>query len=139
MLRSGKSEGFSDTNVVYPELSFQVCGALFDAHNKVGRFCNEKQYSDAIEEALKNKGLKYEREKILPISFDGENKGRNIVDFLIDDKIILEIKAKQLLTRDDYYQTKRYLIALNKKLAILVNMRKYAVIPKRILNSQVDV
>jgi len=70
----------------------------------------------------------------LPESFRGGRKGRNRIDFLIDDKIILEIKCKRFLDKDDYYQTQRYLHAFNKKLAILVNFRDQRVKPRRILN-----
>jgi len=122
-------------SVIHPELSFLVNGILFDTRKKLGIFCNEKQYCDHIEQLLKEKGISYEREFVLPESFEGEQKGRNKVDFLIDDKIVLEIKAKKSLVKDDYYQTQRYLIATNKQLAILINMRQYSVTPKRILNN----
>ena len=82
--------------------------------------------------------IKYKREKILPPSFEGESKGRNRIDFLVDDKIILEIKAKRVLDREDYYQVKRYLIGLNRKLAILVNFHQKRLNLKRILNSSVS-
>lgn len=119
----------------FPELSYQITGILFAVHNELGRFCNEKQYADAIEKHLQENGLKYEREKTLLPSFDGEAMGRNKVDFLIDDAVILELKAKRILTKEDYYQTKRYLAALHKKLGILVNFQQKYITPKRILSS----
>jgi len=125
------------TKVVFPELSYKINGILYKAHNELGRFCNEKQYGDFIEKLLKEEKIKYEREKILPESFDGEYKGRNKLDFIIDDKIILELKAKRVLPREDYYQARRYLEALNLKLAMLVNFRDKYLKPKRILNSKV--
>ncbi len=125
------------TNLVYPELSYKITGVLFDTHNSLGRFCNEQQYSDFLEDNLKKMKIKYEREKILPKSFEEEQKGRNRIDFLIEDKIILEIKAKRIVLREDYYQVKRYLIAFNKKLGLLVNFRDKYIRPKRILNSSV--
>lgn len=122
-------------DLIYPELSYKIGGILFSAHNQLGQFCNEKQYCDFIEKYFKEAGLKYEREKVLPPSFENESEGRNKVDFLVEDKIILEAKAKRLITNEDYYQVKRYLVALNKKLGILVNFRKKYITPKRILNS----
>ena len=121
--------------LIYPELSYKINGVLFAVHNELGQFCNEKQYSDLIENYLKESNLKYEREKILPPSFRNESKGRNKIDFLIEDKIILELKAKRFLNNEDYYQTKRYLAALNKKLGIIVNFRRKFITPKRVLNS----
>ncbi|VVA43568.1 conserved hypothetical protein [Candidatus Roizmanbacteria bacterium] len=124
------------SNIIYPDLSYKINGILFKVHNELGKYCNEKQYCDSIEEHLKELKLDYEREKILPISFEGENKGRNKVDFLIENTIILEIKAKRFTSREDYYQARRYLNALNKKMCLLVNFHSEYIKPKRILNSQ---
>ncbi len=121
--------------IIYPDLSYTLCGILFDVHNELGRYNNEKQYYDLIGSSLNKKNIRFEREKILPISFEGEVKGRNIIDFLVEDTIVLEIKAKRILEREDYYQVQRYLKALNKKLGILVNFRTRYLQPKRILNS----
>ena len=123
--------------LIYPELSYKITGTLFKAHNDLGRFCNEKQYADALEGHFKKSKISYEREKILPKSFEAEKEGRNKVDFLIDGKIILEIKAKRLLIKEDYYQVRRYLSSLNKKLGLLVNFRDKYIKPRRILNSDV--
>ena len=125
--------------IIYPELSYIINGILFKTHNTLGKNCSEGQYSDFVEKLLKESGIKYEREKILPPIFDGEKAGRNKVDFLIDNKIIiiLELKSKKVISKDDYYQVKRYLTALSKKLGIIVNFRSSYIYPKRILNSSV--
>ena len=125
------------SKVIYPELSYKINGILFAVHNDLGRFRNERQYGDAIEKLLSKNNMPYEREKVLPQSFDGEQKGRNVVDFLIEEKIILELKAKRIIEREDYYQVKRYLEALHLKLGILVNLRDRYIKPRRILNSKV--
>lgn len=120
--------------IIYPDLSYKITGILFKTHNQLGKYCNEKQYADSIENYLLKTGIKFEREKILPIGFEGELKGRNKIDFLIENQIILEIKAKKIITKEDYFQTRRYLSVLNKKLALLVNFRANYLHPKRILN-----
>lgn len=123
------------TELIYPDLSYEITGVLFKTQNDLGRFCNEKQYADRLEEEFKARGIKYEREKILPPSFQGELPGRNKVDFIVENKIILETKAKRILTKEDYYQVSRYLKTFNKKLGLLVNFRSKYIEPKRILNS----
>lgn len=120
--------------ILYPELSYLVCGLCFQVHNELGPFLNEKQYGDALERLLKENNFNYMRESVLLKSFKGEESRRNISDFVIDNKIILEIKAKNILTRDDYYQIKRYLISAKKELGLLVNFRRRTLQPKRILN-----
>jgi GxxExxY protein len=111
-----------------------IYGLCFKAHNKLGRFRNEKQYADALEGLFEDNHIKYDREEHLPPSFEGEKPNRNIVDFIIDDKIILEIKVKRVITRDDYVQAKRYLVSCKKKLCILINFGQANLAPKRILN-----
>ena len=127
------------SKVIFSELSYEISGILFKTQNELGRFCNEKQYGDFLENLFKVNKIKFEREKELPISFEGEQKGRNKADFLIDDKIILELKAKRILLREDYYQLKRYLEAMDLKLGLLVNFRDKYLKPKRILNSKVKI
>ena len=123
--------------VIYPELSYKICGLCFYIHNKLGRYRNEKQYADALENLLKENDINYTREKRLPPSFDGEKDGRNIPDFVIKDKLLLDLKAKSIITKDDYFQMRRYLVSYKKKLGIIVNFRQKYLRPKRILNKQI--
>lgn len=98
-------------NILHPELSYKICGLCFYVHNWLGRYRNEKQYADAPEDLLKESGAKYVREKPLPASFPGEKNRRNIPDFIVDDKIVIDLKAKPLITKDDYFQMRRYLVS----------------------------
>ena len=65
--------------------------------------------------------------------FRNKIKG-NIVDFLIDNKILVDFKAKIFLNKEDYYQMQRYLESSNLKLGLLVNFRNNYLKPKRIIN-----
>ncbi len=114
--------------IIYPELSYKITGLLFDAHNRLGRFCREKQYCDELEKLLKDNEFQHRRELI--------DDSSNRLDFLVEDKIILEIKAKNIITKEDYYQLSRYLELNNIKLGIIVNFRNRYLKPKRIINSK---
>ena len=78
--------------------------------------------------------MAYKRERVLPESFIGEKSGRNKIDFIIDNKILLEIKAKKFFEKTDYFQAMRYLTSFNKRLCIVVNFHQKHLTPKRILN-----
>lgn len=120
--------------ILYPELSYLICGLCYKIHNELGRYRNESQYADAFENLLKKNQIKYKREEKLSPSFEGEKTNRNIVDFIIENKIIIDFKAKRAITKDDYYQMKRYLSSSNKELGLIINFRDYYLKPKRILN-----
>ena len=57
-------------DIIYPKLSYKINGILFGIRKNLGQYKNEKQYCDAIEEELKKNKISYEREKILPKSFN---------------------------------------------------------------------
>ena len=117
--------------LLHPELSYKVCGVLFSVHNKLGRFCREIQYGDLLELELKNRGLFFEREKVLPI-IQGDNS--NKIDFCIENKILLELKSKKFITKEDYFQMMRYLKSSGLKLGLIVNFRSTYLKPKRVIN-----
>ena len=100
----------------------------------MGRYRNEKQYADYFEKLLEKANIKYEREYRFNDQQYGKEKIRCICDFIIEDVIILEFKAKDFIEKKDHYQTKRYLITLNLELAIIINFRDKRLMPKRVLN-----
>jgi GxxExxY protein len=123
--------------ILFKDICYKINGLFFKIQNELGRYRNEKQYGDKFEQLLKENKIKYFREFKLPISFIGEKNCRNIVDFIINDEIIVELKAKTIITKEDYFQTQRYLNTLNKKLGLLVNFRQKFLKTKRILNSKI--
>jgi len=114
------------TKVIYPELSYILTGVCFSAHNELGRYAREKQYSNFIEKKLKESNVLFKRE--CSVGDSG-----NIIDFVVDDKIALELKAKRLLSKEDYFQTQRYLQESKLKLGLLVNFRPKYIKPERIV------
>lgn len=121
-----------ENKLIYPELSYLITGICFTVHNELGRYCREKQYCDLIEKQFQNSKISYEREYRI-------RKSGNIIDFLIDDKILIEVKAKRFILKEDYFQTQRYLQAINKKLALIVNFRNRYLKPIRIVRIDTDI
>ena len=122
--------------VIHKELSYKITGLLFKTHKELGKYRNEKQYSDYFEELLKQGKIDYIREHRFEDNQCGKGNARCICDFVIEDKIILEFKTKDFISKENYYQAKRYLVTLNLKLAIIVNFRQPRLSPKRVLNGQ---
>ena len=117
---------------MFKELSYTLNGIFFKVHNDLGRFCRERQYADAIEQLLKEKELLFQREYPIPLGTDiGPTSNR--VDFWVNNEVILELKAKPLISKDDYFQMRRYLVAAKCRLGLLVNFRNYRVTIKRVI------
>ncbi len=112
--------------MIYKELSYKLNGILFATQNELGPYAREKQIGDVIERLLKENKVPYLRE--CPIGNSG-----NTLDFLIDNKIVLELKSVRVLSRNDYEQVQRYLQATQMKLGVLVNFRNQYLKPIRIV------
>ena len=121
--------------VLYPELSYEICGLLYDIHNELGPERSEMSYADALEQKLKQANISYKRETGLVASFAGEGSRRNVPDFVIKGIIIVDLKAKRLITKEDYFQMRRYLASSGLKLGLIANFRQKYLHPKRILYS----
>lgn len=125
----------NDTNkIVHRELSYKITGLLFETHNKLGRFGREKQYCDLFENLLKENCINYIREKSISVDKIA-NQLTNRVDFLVEGKILLDFKAKAVVTKDDYYQMNRYLDASGLKLGMLINFRNKYLRPIRVIRA----
>ncbi|PIP27781.1 MAG: GxxExxY protein [Candidatus Moranbacteria bacterium CG23_combo_of_CG06-09_8_20_14_all_39_10] len=122
--------------ILHKDLSYGINGILFQVHNSLGRFCKHNQYGDALEVLLKENNIKYKREIEIPIYFKEIKLTGNILDFLIEDAVVLDIKCKKEITTKDYVQMKRYLKATGKELGIIVNFADKSLKIVRILDKK---
>jgi len=90
--------------IIYQDLCFKLYGLFYEIQNSLGSSCSEKQYQEALTFKLKTAGIKYEREKDLLFKFKEGNIRGNEADFVVQDKIVIDTKAKKYITRDDYKQ-----------------------------------
>jgi GxxExxY protein len=111
------------TTLLHEELSYQVRGAIFNVANKYGKGLKESIYQKALAEELTKQDIKYEEQKRINIySVDsGKVLGTYVPDFVIEYKIILELKASKFTTKEDERQQQSYLKASTYEVAYLVN------------------
>jgi GxxExxY protein len=123
-----------EDNILYPELSYKISGLAFEVFKALGGEVKEIYYSNAFEELLKRDGIKYSRELYYPLKINGKIIGRNIFDFLIEDKVVVEVKRGYR----NYYaacdQLFNYLKSSNLKLGIIIRFEKDGARIKRIPN-----
>ncbi len=82
------------SQILYKNESYFVVGLCMDVHNELGKGFSEAVYSDALEIELKSNGVPFRKEVKFDIIYKRELlKHHYFADFIIDDKIILELKA----------------------------------------------
>lgn len=123
-------------HIIHKELSYKIMGVLFSVHNQLGNRYQEKYYQRAIEEGLKESDIRYKKELSVDLKFNNKNIGKYFLDFLIEDLIVLEVKAIPRFLPRDFRQIMGYLVANNLELGIIVNFRTEVLTYKRILNSK---
>lgn len=120
-------------SLLYPELSYKLQGIFFNVVNKYGNILKEKIYQKALAEMFKKASVPFVEQKRINIySIDsGKILGTYVPDFIIDDKIILEIKASAMIIQQDIRQQQSYLKASIYEVAYLVNFGTQKLFIKR--------
>ena len=128
-----KQKELKRKDLLYPELSYRVIGALFDVFNELGYGYRELFYQRALEQRLKELKIPFTRESRLPVVFHDKKIGWQTPDFIIDNKIILELKQGSRLSKKEIEQVTSYLKAGNKKLGILARFSTKGLAYRRVL------
>lgn len=84
--------GKKKIDLLYEDLTYEIRGILFEVQNELGRFAKEKQFADLLEKKIVAKGWYYKREERIA-------ETGNITDFIIQDKVIIELKSKPFLLK----------------------------------------
>ena len=108
--------------LLYQELTNKILKACYTVHNELGCGFLEKVYQEALEVQLSEMGIPFEREKHLPITYHGKVlKCDYFADFVVDGKVIVELKAVTEMSPTFEAQTINYLKASGIKVGLLIN------------------
>ena len=103
-------------------LAKRVTAAVYKIHSRLGPGLSEDAYASLLTRELRQQGIKVEREKKLPISFEGLEFTRGLrVDLLIEGELVVELKCVRNLTLAHVRQLLTYLRVLNRRLGLLIN------------------
>jgi GxxExxY protein len=120
--------------LVYPELSYKIVGVLYSVYNRLGYGYQEKYYQRAVAKELEKARLHYRRERKVVIKYRGTIIWRYFIDFVVKDKIVVELKIANDFYKKDMVQVLAYLKSTDMKLGILFIFTKYGLKFKRIVN-----
>lgn len=115
------------------ELTAKVIGACFEVANELGNGFLESVYRKALMIALQQSGLEADEEAPLKVSFRGQIVGDFYADILVDNRLVIELKATKALTAEHDAQVMNYLKATNIKVGLLINFGKTKVEWRRLV------
>ncbi len=109
------------TELLYKELTFAMIGAAMEVHRILGPGFLEAVYQVAMERELTLRGIPFEKQVKLPVRYKDILVGEYAADFIIDGKLIIEIKAVSNFNSQHQAQAMHYLTATGCRLALLLN------------------
>jgi GxxExxY protein len=106
-------------------VSHRILGCCLSVHRQLGPGLLESVYEDSVAREMTRQGLSYERQFPVPVEYDGEIVGLPLrLDFLVEDTVVLEIKAIEEIHRVHSAQVLTYLKLTGRPLGLLVNFNR---------------
>jgi len=122
MFELSDEHGAKPSQYVLEDETYSIVGAALDVYHRLGTGFSEAVYQEALEMEFGLRGIPFEREKWLQISYKGNPLQKKYkADFLCFGQIIVELKAQTALTTIDWSQVINYLKASNLRIGLLFN------------------
>ena len=129
----GKS--VSKSKMKYQELTENIIKAAYTVHNTLGYGFLEKVYQNALVIELAKRGIKADSEKPIKVFYEGQIVGDYVCDLIVDDKVILELKAVKELNDIHEVQLVNYLKATGVEVGLLINFGPSVKIKRRVFDN----
>ncbi len=121
------------------EITYQIRGAIYDVYKNLGPGLLESVYEEAMAYELTKRGLMVERQKEVPINYDGQILSAQLrIDLLVEGRVVLELKSVKEMQDVFWKQTRTYLRLMGLEVGILVNFNTEDILDNsihRIINS----
>ena len=125
---------YDEKNYPYQDETYELIGICMEIHRILGRGFLEIVYKDALEYELNRRGILYRREKEYLVEYKNVIlPHRFYADFVVFDKIILEVKAQRGVADEHYAQVLNYLVVSRCKLGVIVNFGENSLVTKRVI------
>jgi GxxExxY protein len=121
-------------DLLHPELSYAIIGALLAVYKELGPGLPENVYQRAVAEELRRRGVKFREQVSVRLFYKDVPVGIYYADFIIEEKIVLELKTFRFFSRKNIDQTIGYLKSFKLQLGILANFTRNGLEYKRIIN-----
>jgi len=118
---------------LYKELTYQIIGCLYEVHRALGSVHKETIYHRALAIELKDRGIPFEEEHAIEVRYKGKRIGVYRPDFIVGEKVIVELKVAPAITKAMQDQVYYYVKGTPYPLVLLVNFGTAKVGIKRLI------
>jgi len=132
MITDRKTQMIADVGL-YKDLTYKIIGALYEVHKELGSVHKEIIYHKAVAIELIDRKIDFVEEKSIDVKYKGQRIGVYRPDFIIEDKVILEIKVAPMITKSMQDQVYYYIKGTKYKLVLLANFGTSKVGIKRLI------
>ena len=122
--------------MVMDELTYRIIGCAMKVHNTLGNGFQEVVYQRCLAIEMERAGLDFSREVEQPIHYDGIVVGTRRADFIVANRVVVELKALTALDNVHIAQAKNYVVAYGFPVGLLINFGARSVEHKRIYNDK---
>jgi len=122
------------TGLEYEQLTERIIGCAIEVHKKLGPGFLESIYENAFIIELQKQNLQVGRQREIVIQYDGVEVGRHRLDIIVNDTIVVELKAVKNIEDVHFAIVKSYLKALGKEHGLIINFSKKVIEVKRVIH-----
>lgn len=119
----------------YSDITGAIIGSAMEVHSDLGNGFPEVIYQRSLAIELKNNGINFNREVSMPLYYKGKSVGKRRADFLVEEKVLVELKAISEINETHYNQILNYLTAFRLEIGLLINFGENSLHFKRFINS----
>lgn len=119
----------------HEQLTEQIIKAFYKVYNTLGYGFLEKVYENALYMELTKMGFKVEKQKSILVYYEETEVGIYYADLVVEDLIIVELKAAEVIANDHYVQLVNYLKATNMEVGLLFNFGKKPEVKRKIFDN----
>jgi GxxExxY protein len=123
-------------SLVHGDITGTIIGAAMEVHSRLGPGFLESVYDEALAVEFKLQKINFERQREIPVFYKGEQVKQFYCDYLVEGKVIVEIKAIKEITEIEKLQVINYLKAGNFEVGLLLNFGQKSLDYKRLVNSK---
>jgi GxxExxY protein len=128
----------AESDLLYADLTHKIIGAAMEVHRTLGMGFLEAVYEEALAVEFEIQGIRYERQKVLCVFYKGQKVKDYVCDFLVEGKVLIELKAIKTMTAIEESQLLNYLKGTGLHLGLLINFGGSSLKYKRFVSVQAD-